>query len=92
MESIRELLKNKKITLNNKPQHRGNSMYGVAVDLERKLDIPISLCFRLLKKFTPMELSSLTSWWKDYPFKKANNIGLLYWKLKQLYPNKFIKK
>lgn len=88
MESVRDLLKNKALVFNTKPKRKGNPMYGLAVDLERNLDLPIAMCFKLLKKYTPQELSKLTTWWKDYPFKKSNNVGLIYWKLKQLYPNK----
>jgi hypothetical protein len=91
MDSLEELLKHRPLpsaqkTL--KPKRKGNPFYGLAMDLERNLDLPLPMCFKLLKKYTPKELSALSTWWKDYPFKKQNNIGLLMWKLKQLYPNK----
>lgn len=92
MEPIAETIKNKKIVVNKKPHRKGNPFYGIALDLQRKLDLPLPMCFRLLKKHTPQELAPLVSWWKDYPFKKDNNIGLLYWKLKQLHPEKYAKK
>ena len=94
MEQLREILKNhlEKFVLDDKPRRHGNPLYGIACDLQRNLSLPLSMCFRLLKKHTPQELGSLVSWWKDYPYKRENNIGLLYWKLKSLYPNKYVKK
>lgn len=92
MESIYETLKKKKFEINIKPRRKGNPFYGIALDLQRKLDLPLSICFQLFKKHTLKELSILVSWWGDYPFKRKNNIGLLYWKLKELYPGKYTPK
>lgn len=89
MENIGSLLRNKVIVREEeKPKRKGNPMFGMACSLQEKIGIPLPMCFKLLKKYTPQELSRLVSWWSDYPFKKANNIGLLLWKLKQLYPTK----
>ncbi len=91
MENLKEIISKKEFRLKTSSR-KGNPNYGVACELQKKLDIPLSICFRLLKKHTFEELQPLISWWADYLFKRKNNIGLLYWKLKQLYPEKYITK
>jgi len=74
-----------------KPSQRGSPLYGLACQLQILLDLPMSLCFRLLKKHSPEELAPLIKWWKDYPGDKENNIGLIIGQLKYLYPEKYVK-
>ena len=92
MKPIKEILKTRKTEVNTKPKRKGNPFFGAACLIHEKLDLPLPMCFKLLKKHSPAELAPLVSWWKDYPYKKQNNIGLLYWKLKQLCPEKYVKK
>ncbi len=84
MEQIGLLLKNRKIIVSEKPQRRGNPLYGLAVQLQMDLGISFPMCFKLLKQHDIEILRQLTSWWRDYPFKKTNNYGLLLWKIKKL--------
>jgi len=74
-----------------KPSQRGSPLYGLACQLQILLDLPMSLCFRLLKKHSPEELAPLIKWWKAYAGDKENNAGLIFGQLKYLYPEKYVK-
>lgn len=84
MQTIGSILKDRKIVISKQPQRRGNPLYGLAVQLQMDLGISFPMCFKLLKQYDVELIRQLTSWWRDYPFKKKNNYGLLIWKLKKL--------
>lgn len=84
MEAIGSVLSKKKIIRKDISVHRGHRAYGPAVSLQRDLGLPLPVCFRILKAYDLELIRQLLSWWRDYPFKKQNNIGLLFWKLKKL--------
>ena len=90
MEKISEIIKNKKIVRVvrfDKPLVSAER-YWQALDLSKKFGIGIRIMLRLLKKYPFSQIMGIYSWWADYPLKRKENIGLLIWKLKELYPGK----
>ena len=86
MEKVSEIIKNKKIIRVGKPLKITYERYWNAKDLSKKFGLDIKIMLRLLKRYTFSQISSIYSWWADYPLKEKNNIGLLIWRLKELYP------
>lgn len=84
---ISEILKNKKIKKVEKKKPV-NERYCEALVLEENFKIDVPILLRLMKKYTFKEISSIYAWWADYPLKYDKNIGLLVWKLKELYPGR----
>lgn len=84
MDTIKSVLKDRKIKVSTAPRRRGNPMYGMAIQMQMDLGIKLPMCFKILKQYDFELVKQLVSWWRDYPFKKDNNYGLLIWKLNQL--------
>lgn len=83
MKKISEIISKRPLKRVIKPARHGNPMYGIALDLQREFGITLPMCFKLLKQYRRETMIAVRTWWKDYPFKRKNNIGLLIWKLKQ---------
>ena len=90
MEKIGEIIKNKKIIRVSRIERPlvSAERYWQAHDLSKKFSIDIKIMLRLLKKYPFSQIMGVYSWWADYPLKRKVNIGLLIWKLKELYPGK----
>jgi len=86
--NIKEILKNKKIRRIDKTNRPINGKYEQALLLGKKFNIGIPVILRLMKKYSFKEITGVYSWWADYPLKYDHNIGLLVWKLKELYPGR----
>lgn len=89
MQKVSEIIKDKKIVCVRQIERPVVSAerYWQAHDLSKKFGIGIKIMLRLLKKYPFSQIMGIYSWWADYPFKKKVNIGLLVWKLKELYPD-----
>jgi len=88
MEKISEILKTKKVEKVEKTSKPVNKKYHQSLLLEKKFNLKFEIFLRLMKKYSFEEIMSIYSWWADYPLKHKFNVGLLIWKLKELYPNK----
>jgi len=86
--NIKEILKNKKIRRIDKTNRPVNEKYNQALLLEEKFKLNFTIFLRLMKKYSFKEISNVYSWWADYPVKEEVNVGLLVWKLKELYPGR----
>ena len=85
---INEILKNKKIKRVEKTNRPINEKFHQALVLQEKFNLSVPIILRLMKKYNFEEIKSVYSWWADYPLKNDVNIGLLVWKLKELYPGR----
>ena len=88
MKKISEILRTKKVKKIEKTGKLVNEKYHQSLLLEKKFNLKFVIFLGLMKKYSFNEIMSVYSWWADYPLKHTFNIGLLIWKLKELYPNK----